>query len=113
MLGISSRPVVLDYEGRHTTRDQAVDNAIAVRDAAARLIADVYAGTLHPRIAAGLAPLMNLQLHAIKTADLEQRLTKLEKLLKLSEDTSDEPGTENYQEREFQAASGEVGETVD
>jgi len=33
-----------------------LDNAIAVRDAVARLIADIYAGKLHPRIAAGLAP---------------------------------------------------------
>ena len=58
-----------------------MDNAIAVRDAVARLIADVYAGRLHPRIAAGLAPLMNLQLRAIETANIEQRLTKLEKRL--------------------------------
>ena len=58
-----------------------LDNAIAVRDTVARLVADVYAGRLHPRIAAGLAPLMNLQLRAIETANIEQRLTKLEKRL--------------------------------
>ncbi len=58
-----------------------LDNAIAVRNAVARLIADVYARRLHPRIAAGLAPLMNLQLRAIETANIEQRLTKLEKRL--------------------------------
>jgi hypothetical protein len=58
-----------------------VDNAIALRDTAGRLIADVIAGKVHPRVAAGLAPLMNLLLHAIKTADLEQRLAKLEKRL--------------------------------
>lgn len=58
-----------------------LDNAIAVRETVARLIADVYAGRLHPRIAAGLAPLMNLQLRAIETANIEQRLTKLEKRL--------------------------------
>ena len=41
--------------------------------------------------AAGLAPLMNLQLHAIKTADIEQRLAKLEQQLKLREGASHEP----------------------
>lgn len=58
-----------------------LDSAIAVRDAVAQLIADVYAGKLHPRVAASLAPLMNLQLRAIETTDLEQRLARLEKLL--------------------------------
>ena len=33
----------------------------------AQLIVDVYAGKLHPRVAAGLAPLLNLQLRAIQT----------------------------------------------
>jgi hypothetical protein len=41
---------------------------------------DVYAGKLHPRIAAGLAPLLNLQLRAIETSDVERRLARLEKL---------------------------------
>jgi hypothetical protein len=58
-----------------------LDNAIAVRDAAARLFADVRAGKLHPRTAASLVPLMNLQLHAISAADIEQRLAKVEKQL--------------------------------
>jgi len=58
-----------------------LDNAIAVRDAVAQLIADAYAGKLHPRVAACLAPLMNLQLRAIETTDLEWRVAKLEKLL--------------------------------
>lgn len=59
---------------------------LAVRDAVARLIADVYAGKVHPRIAAGLAPLMNLQLRAIETADLELRVAKLERPLAQAED---------------------------
>jgi hypothetical protein len=67
-----------------------LDNAVALRDTAARLIADVIAGKVHPRIAAGLAPLMNLQLHAIKTADLEQRLAKLEQQSELRDGHSDE-----------------------
>ena len=58
-----------------------VDNAVAVRDTVARLIADVYAGKLQPKVAAGLAPLMNLQLRAIEATNWEQRLAKLEKLL--------------------------------
>jgi hypothetical protein len=56
-----------------------LDNAIAVRDTVARLIADVYAGRINPRIAAGLAPLLNLQMRVIETTDLERRLADLEK----------------------------------
>jgi hypothetical protein len=63
-----------------------LDTALAVRDTVARLIADIYAGRVHPRIAAGLAPLMNLQLRAIETADFEQRVAKLEKRLAQAED---------------------------
>jgi len=58
-----------------------VDNAVAVRDLVARLIADVHSGKIHPKVAAGLAPLMNLQLRAIETSNLEIRVEKLEKLL--------------------------------
>ncbi|MFZ3188866.1 MAG: hypothetical protein WB523_17285 [Candidatus Sulfotelmatobacter sp.] len=58
-----------------------LETATAVRDAVAQVIVDVYAGKLHPRVAAGLAPLLNLQLRAIETTDLERRLAKLEKLL--------------------------------
>ena len=70
---------------RHSSDENAdplptLDNALAVRDTVARLIADVYAGKIHPRIAAGLAPLLNLQMRAIETIDVERRLTKLEKL---------------------------------
>jgi hypothetical protein len=56
-----------------------MDNALAVRDTVARLIADVYAGKINPRIASGLAPLLNLQLRAIETTDLERRFADLEK----------------------------------
>jgi hypothetical protein len=37
----------------------------------AQLIAEVYAGKLHLRIAAGLAPLLNLQLLVIETTNVE------------------------------------------
>lgn len=56
-----------------------LETAVAVRDTVARLIEDVYSGKLHPRIAAGLAPLLTLQLRAIQTTDLGRRLAKLEK----------------------------------
>jgi hypothetical protein len=47
-------------------------------------IGDIYAGKINPRIASGLAPLLNLQLRAIKITDLERRLANLEN--KLSEE---------------------------
>jgi len=52
-----------------------------VRDTASQLIADVYAGRLQPRVAAGLAPLMNLLLRAIETSNFEERIAILEKRL--------------------------------
>jgi hypothetical protein len=56
-----------------------------VRDAVEKLIADVYAGKLQPRVAASLAPLLNLQLRAVGVTDLEQRLEKVERLLAKTE----------------------------
>jgi len=67
--------------GENANALPTLDNSLAVRDTVARLIADVYAGRIHPRIAAGLAPLLNLQLRAIEIteiANLERRLAKLE-----------------------------------
>lgn len=58
-----------------------VDNAVAVRDLVAQLIADVHSGKVHPKVAAGLAPLMNLQLRAIETSNLELQLARIEKRL--------------------------------
>ena len=72
----------------------ALDNAIAVRDTLARLIPDVLSGKLNPRIVAGLAPLLNLQLRAIEKTDLEQRVTNLEKLF-AERKTKAEIGTRN------------------
>jgi hypothetical protein len=76
---------------RHAAAESAdslptLDNAMAVRDTVARLIADVYAGKIHPRIASGLALLLNLQMRAIETTNLERRLAKLEKLSAEAED---------------------------
>jgi hypothetical protein len=58
-----------------------LESAMAVRDAVAQLVADVYAGKMNPRVASGLAPLLSLQLRVIETTDLEQRLVKVEKQL--------------------------------
>ena len=60
-----------------------LDKAIAIRDTVARLISDVYQGKLHPRIAAGLAPLMHLQLRAVEKTGLERRLAKLERQVRV------------------------------
>ena len=56
----------------------SLESATAIRDAIARLIADLYAGKLHPRVAAGLSPLLNLQLRAIEKTDVERRIADME-----------------------------------
>ena len=64
-----------------------LDKVTAVRDAMEKLIADVLAGKLHPRVAASLAPLFSLQLRAVEAVeameamDLKGRLEKVEELL--------------------------------
>jgi hypothetical protein len=58
-----------------------LESVIEVRDAVAQLIADVYAGKMNPRVAANLAPLLNLQLRAIETTDFERRLALVEERL--------------------------------
>jgi hypothetical protein len=58
-----------------------LDTVTGVRDAVKRMIADVYAGNLHPRAAVGLAPLLHLQLRAIEKTDFEKRLATTENLL--------------------------------
>ena len=55
-----------------------VNNALAVKEMVSRLIEEVSAGNLNSRIPS-LVRLMSLQLRAIETADLDVRLTKLEK----------------------------------
>ena len=56
-----------------------LETATAVRDVVSQLIADVHTGKMSSRVAANLAPL--LQLRAIETTDLEQRLAKMERSL--------------------------------
>jgi hypothetical protein len=55
-----------------------LESANAVREVVARLIAEVYAGRMNPRTAAGLAPLMNLQLRAIEQSSLQEPRTNIE-----------------------------------
>jgi hypothetical protein len=64
----------------------SLDNALAVRNTLARLIAEIYEGKIHPRIAASLAPLMSLQLRAIETTNFERRVADLERRLAESEE---------------------------
>jgi len=59
----------------------ALETATAVRDVTARVINEIYAGQMHPRAAAGLAALLNLQFRSIETSVLERRIAKLEKRL--------------------------------
>ena len=60
----------------------ALESATAVRETVARLIADLYAGKLHPRVAAGLGPLLNIQLRAIEKTDVERRIDEIEAQLR-------------------------------
>src|ERR1700676_247382 len=60
----------------------ALESATAVREMVARLIADLYAGKLHPRVAAGLGPLLNIQLRAIEKTDVERRIGEIEAQLR-------------------------------
>jgi Family of unknown function (DUF5763) len=70
----------------------ALSSMVAVRDAVDRLIADVYAGKLHPRIAGGLAPLLQLQLRALDATDTEGRLSRIERLVAKREQRSKSNG---------------------
>ena len=77
-----------------------LDTAAAVLDTGSRLYADVLAGKVPPRVAASLAPLMNVLLRASEMANLEQQLARLKQLLKLRDGTADDPGTENHRDGE-------------
>jgi hypothetical protein len=78
-----------------------LDNVIAVQDAVEKLISDVYTGKLHPRVAAGLAPLLNLQLRALEATELERRLAKVEKLLARAEEKGSRKGYDETPAHDF------------
>ena len=70
-------------KNRHVVENAArplpeLDNITGVRDALAVMIEDVHANRMHPRTAAGLAPLVNSLIRALEPAELEQRIKKLE-----------------------------------
>jgi hypothetical protein len=71
---------------------------VAVRDRGNRLYDDVSAGKINPRVAAVLVSLLNQQMRAIYTADIEQRLARLEQS-KLGDGTSDDPAAACDQDR--------------
>ena len=65
-----------------------LDNALSLRDALARMIADLHSKKLHPRTAAGLATLTKTLLRAIEVVnanDMERRIAKLEQLVEAAE----------------------------
>ena len=70
----------------------------AVLDAVARLITDVHAGRLHPKVAASLGPLLNLQLRVIETTELERRIARIETSLSKA-DAPTEPDLERLRFR--------------
>lgn len=74
-------------KNRHVRAEQTdplpdLSTALAVRETVERLVKEVVAGKMNPRIAAGLAPLLSLQLRAIETSDFERRLAALEQSAK-------------------------------
>lgn len=68
------------FETHNSTLLPNLDSIAAVRDTVARAIADLYNGRLHPRIASSLVPLLDLQMRAIESSNLAERLAKLERL---------------------------------
>jgi len=52
-----------------------------VRAAAEQMLADMYAGRLEPKKAAGLSALLNTLLRAQGTEDIEQKVKQIEKRL--------------------------------
>jgi len=70
-------------KNRHDSADSgdpqlSIESAKQVMDTVARLLNDVYSGKLSPRLAAGMASLLNLQLRAIEATDMELRISRLE-----------------------------------
>jgi hypothetical protein len=53
-----------------------LDDAIAVRDTVTRLIADLHAGKVQPKVAAVLTPLLSLRLHALDAVREFERLER-------------------------------------
>jgi hypothetical protein len=73
-----------------------LNNAIVLRDTLARLIADVHAGKLQPKVAAGMAPFLNMQLRAIEAA---LKLVKLRAETKLEDMNISDMSTDQLEQR--------------
>ena len=71
-------------KNRHVVSDALrplpqIDSISAVRTAVAQMIDDVYAKRLHPRTAAGLAPLFNTMLRILSAEEMERKVKELQK----------------------------------
>ncbi len=97
-----SRAAQLGREGgrrnRHFIEDTArplptLDSITNIRNAIGSIIEDIYAGRVHPRKAAAMAPLLGVLLRA-SGAELEQRIGTLEaQVAALAENSGNESGT--------------------
>ena len=65
----------------------AIESVKEVQTTLTRLIDEVYSSKLSPRTAAGLAALLNLQWHLIRSTDLEIRISRLEQARAQSQDS--------------------------
>lgn len=91
-----SRAAQLGREGgrrnRHFIDDSArplpsLDSIAGIRQAISLILEDLYAGRVHPRKAAAMAPLLGPLLRAATMTDVEERLRRLEtQLAEVSED---------------------------
>lgn len=68
--------------GRSTDCLPKLDSVISVRDLLARLIPEVYAGAIPPKVAMAMMTLLNLQLRAMEKTDIEHRIGELEQQLR-------------------------------
>ncbi len=55
-----------------------LNTAAGIRETVSRLAAEVYAGIIEPKAASALVSLLNIQLHAIETEDIERRIALLQ-----------------------------------
>ena len=69
------------YTAQNVEPLPTLDTAIAVRNVANRFISEMYLGTVDPKMASGLERLLNSQLRAIETADLESSVAELQRPL--------------------------------
>jgi hypothetical protein len=59
-----------------------LESAVGIRETVTRLAAEVYAGIIDPKTASALVSLLNIQLRAIETEDMEKRIALLQSCAK-------------------------------